>query len=84
MEVLGKGVELFFPGLGLEIIVEVVGLKIEFHTIGFFIDTLIANTLICCANTQVDSEKSFKGLQFGLDRDFKHSVFVPILGFASD
>ena len=86
MEVLGRGLELFFPVLGLEMTIQVFGLKIsnkKFHTIGLFIDTLITNTLIHCANTLVDSEKSFKSLQFGLDRVFKYSEFVPIFGFAS-
>ena len=75
MDVVGRELELFFP---------VLGLKIQFHTICLFIDTLITNTTIHCANTLVDSEKSFKGLQFGLDWVFKYSEFVPILGFASD
>ena len=61
MEVLGRGLRLFFLVLGLEMTVQVLGLKIHFLTIGLFIDTLITNTLIHCANTLVDSEKSFKG-----------------------
>ena len=34
-------------------------------------DTLITNTLVHFPSTLVDSEKSFKGLQFGLDRGFQ-------------
>ena len=74
MEVLGRGLELFFPVLGMEIIVQVVGLKIRFHTIGLFILILITNTLIHCANTLTDSEKPFKGLQFGLDWVLLHTM----------
>ena len=80
MEVLGRGLELFFPLLGMEIIVQVLGLKISFHTIGLFIYTLITNILIDCANSLINFEKSFKGLQFGLDRVFKHSEFVLVRG----
>ena len=73
-----------FSSLGLEIIVQVLRLKIYFDTISLFIHTLITNTLIHCANTRIDSEKSFMSLQFDLDRVFKYPEFVPILGFASD
>ena len=55
-EVLGRGFELFF---------QVLGLKMWLHAIGLFIHSFIANTLI-------DFEKLFKGLQFEVDRGFKY------------
>ena len=40
----------------------------------YSIHTLIPSTLLDCANTLIDFEKSFKG--FGLDRVFKDKEFV--------
>ena len=64
MKALDKGLELFFPVLSLEIIVQVFGLEMKFHIIDLFTHTLTTNTLIHCANTLAYSKKSFKDLEF--------------------
>ena len=66
------------PHEQLEILPWAEDLNCFFPVLGLeIIVEVLASILIDYANTLIDFEKLFKGLQFGLDRVFKHSEFVP-------